>query len=346
MKPVGTYVKYNAKNSYEKFPTLSLDILGKKIVFLVDSGATHSVVKISDLPDCKLSGRYIHSIGAAGVTVKERFSMPVKCTDIGDNSHPFPSSVKHSFLLSSVCPINFMGRDLILQFGLNLISTDEGLEVRRSSPIMLNTALWQPDTSFVCLWLLNFPVSEKLIHLTHQRVLSNAVFMPNDHLHCTVHVDEGGASQCFQQDFLMDDINDEIMLKTMYWSSLRNAISVTLTLPQSALYQVSGAVPHVSLAKAPADKWQDLGPLVKDWESPDDWQPTHTHHLLCTLPLKTSIKMTSTVQHTHSALQYALTLKTLQECLLHKVHTLQMFLISHWLCQMFQEHYGQLTNMM
>lgn len=61
----------------------------------VDSGATHSDIKQSVLPDCKLGGRFIQSVGAAGVTVKERFATPLRCIDEGDTSNPFVNDLRN-----------------------------------------------------------------------------------------------------------------------------------------------------------------------------------------------------------------------------------------------------------
>lgn len=73
----------------------------------------------------------VYLVGAAGMAVKESFSKPICCTDPGDEKAP-PLTQKHSFLLSSVCPVNIPGRDLILAFGLNLLSAPDGLVVSRS----------------------------------------------------------------------------------------------------------------------------------------------------------------------------------------------------------------------
>ncbi|XP_034002408.1 uncharacterized protein LOC117495322 [Trematomus bernacchii] len=270
----GTYLKYGTDTAFKKFPTLVLAIMGVDVTFLVDSGATHSVVKLADLPGCKFSGRFIHSIGAAGVTVKEKFSVPLQCKDNGDASHPFPTSVKHSFLLSSVCPINLLGRDLILRLGLDLISTTEGLVVRRPSPAMVQKLSFD-DKHLVNVyeWQLTSLDSQELLRLTHQRVFPPAVFMKASHLHCTANVVE---DQCkhYEDSFLLECVNDELMLKAMYRSALHSAISVTLPPTQHKLYQIPGAVPHISLARGPTARWRDLDPIVKDWESITDWTIT------------------------------------------------------------------------
>ena len=99
-------------------------------MFLVDSEATHSVLKASELTvKPTLSGNYMHSIGSSGQTIKENITVPLKCED------ELNANFKHGFLLSKVCPVNLMGRDLMCKLGLCLISTPEGVKVRRLSEL-------------------------------------------------------------------------------------------------------------------------------------------------------------------------------------------------------------------
>lgn len=74
------HVKYT-KDAYKNMPQIELQIQGKSIIFLVNSGATHSV---------------INPILQSGVTIKEYFSVHLQCVD------PKSPSVKHA--LSSHCP--------------------------------------------------------------------------------------------------------------------------------------------------------------------------------------------------------------------------------------------------
>lgn len=114
---------YMNNDAFERLPQIKVRIKGKDIVFLADSGATHSVVQHSLLPEVKLSGKSIYSIGASGQPVKERFSEPLSTSLVGG------VMFKHSFLMSHQCPINLLGRDLLLQMNLSLVPGPEGLEV-------------------------------------------------------------------------------------------------------------------------------------------------------------------------------------------------------------------------
>uniref|UniRef100_A0A8D0DCP1 ribonuclease H n=1 Tax=Sander lucioperca TaxID=283035 RepID=A0A8D0DCP1_SANLU len=98
---------------YKKLPTTVLKVQGRDIEFLVDSGATNSVLKKSLFPNQKLSGRLVLSRSASGMVLPERFTVPMTCVHT-DPEDPEPERrVKCAFLLSPVCPVNLLGRDLM-----------------------------------------------------------------------------------------------------------------------------------------------------------------------------------------------------------------------------------------
>ena len=267
--PKGTYAMCDS-TAYLKMPTLNLQIADKTMTFLVDSGATHSVIKHSELPDCKLSGRFVFSVGAGGVTCKERFTKPVACSD---NEGLF--NIKHSFLLSPVCPINLIGRDLIVALGLSLISTPEGLEVVKTSPQM---SMGIDNQLYIYQWWYPYnQASQLLVPARCAFSAEGADFMKPEHLHCTAAVLTEPNTE-YEEDFLYE-VNDEITVECWYWSSMRCAVSVCLTPRQSKYYNIKDADAHISLSKAPTDRWRDLGPFVRECNQMTDWQPTDKPHI-------------------------------------------------------------------
>lgn len=79
-KPIGTYAMHEKLDS--SFPQYSIDIDGEKVPFMVDSGATHSVIRHTSLTrHPKMSDRVVFSISASGQTAKERFTAHLLCTD-------------------------------------------------------------------------------------------------------------------------------------------------------------------------------------------------------------------------------------------------------------------------
>lgn len=90
-------------DAFMKLPQITLSVSGKDVKFLADTGATHSIIKRSLLPTVKLSGRTVLSVGGSGVPLPESFSTSL-LVDAPDGA-----ALKHSFLLSDVCPINSFG---------------------------------------------------------------------------------------------------------------------------------------------------------------------------------------------------------------------------------------------
>lgn len=77
------------------------------VTFLVDSGATSSVLKTDALPHPpKNSGKKRLTMGSRGISVLESCSVPLSC-ELDDQM------TKHSFIVSQNCPVNLMGRDLM-----------------------------------------------------------------------------------------------------------------------------------------------------------------------------------------------------------------------------------------
>ncbi|MEQ2293788.1 hypothetical protein AMECASPLE_037155 [Ameca splendens] len=55
-------------------------------------------------------------------TTKEMFTKPISFQHL-------MSSLSNSFLLSELCPVNLLGRDLMCMLGMVLVSTSEGVKV-------------------------------------------------------------------------------------------------------------------------------------------------------------------------------------------------------------------------
>lgn len=126
-----------------------LKVAGKDVEFIVDSGATHSVVRAFEMPHAKLSGRCVYSVGASGAQVKEHFTVPLSCQPPQTPPEPPSSSIKHSFLLSNCCPLNLLGRDLMIVFGIHLKSTPDGVVVTSTEPHQYSLLQTDPPLIYV-----------------------------------------------------------------------------------------------------------------------------------------------------------------------------------------------------
>lgn len=115
----GTYAKLT-KYVCDKMRVIISEVDEKSLVFMVDSSATNSLIR-KDQIQAKLSGKTTHSVSASGQIVEEPFTKPLSV------SWPLPYlsvSTTHSFLLSELCPVNLIGRDLMCARGITL-SADE-----------------------------------------------------------------------------------------------------------------------------------------------------------------------------------------------------------------------------
>lgn len=113
-----------SSESYRPFPTYKMLVCGQEVEFLVDFGATHSVLK-SDSFTRKpvLGGRCTHSISASGTVQKENFTTLLACIDERG------SEFKHGFLWCDLCPVNLLARDLMCKLNINLIFSPEGITI-------------------------------------------------------------------------------------------------------------------------------------------------------------------------------------------------------------------------
>lgn len=268
---VGTYT-HLTDASVQKLPIMFLTISGKDIAFIVDSGATCSVIRQCDLPDVKLSGRHVISIGANGMRVQEKFTTPIACVHSDSMT-----KIKHSFLLSSCCPFNLLGRDLMLTLGIDLLSTPEGVKAVRRGPVespSIHSMLKYPDTHmlFVYQWWIPLSTADMFTDRAHALVNPNADFMRSGNLHCTFHVSPH-PDEKYEDDFLTE-LNDDMTTDSLYWSDMRSAINVVLTPTQLKYYKIPDSIPHISLSKKQTDQWRDLGPWVKSCASLVDWTVT------------------------------------------------------------------------
>lgn len=64
---IHTFAKYSTE-AYKTFPQMTLHVSGTDVTFLVDSGATHSVIRAREMPDVDLSGKFVFSLGSSGTT--------------------------------------------------------------------------------------------------------------------------------------------------------------------------------------------------------------------------------------------------------------------------------------
>ncbi|XP_042272652.1 uncharacterized protein LOC121900407 [Thunnus maccoyii] len=258
---VGTYAKYST-DAYAGMPTHTLLVHGKHVTFLVDSGATQSVIRADTfLTPPKMSGRYMKSVGASGDTVLEKYRFPLSCTD--DVTGKF----KHSLLLSNCCPINLMGRDVMCFLGICLVSTSKGVIVIRTSELEF------PDTHVFVKYS-----PDTLLYVYERKLCTSAVtsvntadvessctltfnidtdYMQPQDLHCTAHIHEGGDAEFEKRWFKDGCLSEKLTLSNMFWNKHRYAVSVTLP-EQTKPKQIDESSPYFSFSDSGSNSLFDI----------------------------------------------------------------------------------------
>lgn len=261
----GSYVHFD-KATIDNMPMYDLTVGGKRISFIVDSGATVSVIRHSDCPNLKFSGRHMYTLSASGEIVKEQFTKPVSCSDGG-------SHTKHSFLLSSHCPINLLARDLMRTLGISLISTGEGIQVVKTADLFLYTSSPSPPADlFVYQWkLTDLQIASSILGAAHDFVTDKTSdFMHDADLHCTVHTSLGPDDE-FSHTWGASEI-DFLHLTYIYWNATHAFVSVALTQTQHKLFSNNMSTPHIPLAKQMGEEWEGMGEPLLECVNATDWQ--------------------------------------------------------------------------
>ena len=97
-----------------------LTIEGRQIPFLVDTGATKSAIRRSDLPNTPLSREQVNVVGVSGVAMAIPLSEQLR-VEVG------PLSAQHEFLMAAGTLTNLLGRDLLCKLNCKVKCTPKGV---------------------------------------------------------------------------------------------------------------------------------------------------------------------------------------------------------------------------
>ena len=107
---------------------VTLDVAGKKLNFLVNTGATYSVLNSYS---GSLSSKSAKTMGVEGILKAYFYTFPT--------TYQFESQIfKHSFLIIPQCPIPLLGRDLLAYMGAILLIPEDPLELSKVMAISSN----------------------------------------------------------------------------------------------------------------------------------------------------------------------------------------------------------------
>lgn len=109
----------------EHKPYLTLTVLGKKIKLVCDTGACRTAICIADKPEgVRANGEKIMVRSASGHQFMERLSAPLVLRhekSKGEACIPI--------LISSLCPVNLLGRDVMTLINVAVTPTERGMKV-------------------------------------------------------------------------------------------------------------------------------------------------------------------------------------------------------------------------
>ncbi|XP_077334543.1 uncharacterized protein LOC143975860 [Lithobates pipiens] len=135
-KPVSPLMTVSSNVTGGPLAKVTLPIQGKPTTFLIDTGAARSVLRAEDLPDNSfLSTIDVSCVGVDGVPRSSPLTEPLQ---VGT----FPDLLTR-FVVSSTCPLNLLGADVLSRLQASIIFTPEG-------GVKLHTPLSLEDSSALC----------------------------------------------------------------------------------------------------------------------------------------------------------------------------------------------------
>ncbi|XP_042290616.1 uncharacterized protein LOC121912527 isoform X2 [Thunnus maccoyii] len=270
-------------------PWIVLKVQGKSITVLCDSGACRTVLRHNktgtDFPLKPNSGLRVRS--ATGHVTVEPLTEPLKKRDPKTNKNIFASVV-----VSQLCPVNFLGRDLMTKLGIAVVldQTGSGMKACR---VNLKTAVSDEEDeveTFVHEGLtLNYwysldlvqtgpgSVTQELMKLVKDHIppadMKNVEMYTPEEIHCTMYFRyQHGQDREYHEKFLKEP-SCKMTLTELYWDKKGNcACTVSLRESEVKLFR-GGLTPHISCSKTLNIKWRDLGDFVSKIERSNcEWQ--------------------------------------------------------------------------
>lgn len=108
----------------EQKPYLTLTVMGERITFLCDTGACRTAICADEAPKgIKSHGKQIIVRSASGHQFMERLSDPITLkheSSGGEATVPV--------LISKLCPVNLLGRDVMTKLNVAVTPTERGMK--------------------------------------------------------------------------------------------------------------------------------------------------------------------------------------------------------------------------
>ncbi|XP_061619602.1 uncharacterized protein LOC133472567 isoform X7 [Phyllopteryx taeniolatus] len=280
---------------------IGLTVGGTILPFMVDTGARHSTV-ITLPPESSLTAKGISLVGFRGEETILHMTTPV-------HTQCFTQTLLHSFVYAPNCPVNLLGRDLLIKTAPTILCSPDGL------------ILQFPDGHTYCC---SGDDTSNIYMQDSERRLPSMTCATADIYWAKMATDSPGWTQAetFWTQWTGDEVYSEAFqnVEGNIWEPQMGdlfvgkpgvAFSISLTPEQQKWYMmthpsdptVPPCHPHVPLMVSPQHTAKDLGPFVLSCTQAIDWQPTFHDTLLFSRSLdaywiqSASYTPTSTLEH-------------------------------------------------
>ncbi|KAJ1191989.1 hypothetical protein NDU88_001302 [Pleurodeles waltl] len=122
----GTCILAASLEVHQRGPFVKGKVIGHKVSFLVDNGATRSAVRSVEVPNLPLSSRTVQVLGVENRQLTNPITEPVQ-VELGNYLG------LHRFVVCDSSPVSLLGRDLLCKTKCSINCTDAGIEVQTNS---------------------------------------------------------------------------------------------------------------------------------------------------------------------------------------------------------------------
>lgn len=251
-------------------PVRTLTVQGKTVQFLCDSGADKTVLK-DHVSGVDPSNGTIYVKSANGQLNQHRISKPVWIRDPTTGE-----AAQGSVVMCPTCPVNLLGRDMMMKLGISIIPTSIGM-IAAGKGETAETMVHQDSGDLHYYWTLDLSASRpdqincKLLAAAEEMLTTSHDIQPPEDLHVTLRFKTMPGPDEAYTDKVLKLGPQRITIKAIYTDGETMA-GCSVILSEAAQQLFTGQTPHISLTKSGTAEWTDLASLVRQGESVGMWQ--------------------------------------------------------------------------
>ena len=257
----------------DKEPTLQVNIEGKSVTLMIDTGAIYSCVTTADaqhLPRSK-SGRVAKTIGFSGQVQLIPFSAPVTVELDG-------KQIKMPILMSDHTPINLMGRDILSRMGVQIECTPNGLSLISQEPCHAMASQIPISKTIYWIRLLQVGWDENIWKWWKPLIHANYPLLrdPRCPAHCTIMMEDTPSGEKQEEWKKVVSPKNPLEMRAQYVIIGPEGMGVQVELKESALtrmYNIPDSVPHITLKVGLGFRARHVGSMMKRAQQVEWMQP-------------------------------------------------------------------------